>query len=94
MFNFSAKYILATMAYGFTRKVIHVYDATVYRNGNKNAPMLLTDKIMIVSLSTVIAPTFLPIYVYSDLNAIELSLRNEKETEYEWKYKSPFSYLP
>jgi len=76
------KYILTTLSYGITRKVIRLHSATIYeydydKKCTLQHPVLICDKMLIASLGAISAIYLWPIYMFKDLRSIEISLKND-----------------
>lgn len=67
------KYIAAASAYGALRGVCRASNLK-HRDGKTDA--LPAQKVCAVAMSTVFAPTFLPIFLYNDANRFYLTYTN------------------
>lgn len=76
MFNTISKYYaVGAMAYGTARKAIQVrnahYDTYDRDKGDVKIPMLMSEKIVLSTLSGLMAPYALPVYLFLDMSMIE-----------------------
>lgn len=85
------RYAMGAFSYGLLRKVDDVVYAKIsVREWNnedrqyvdRQVPMLFTDRCIVAGLSTLVAPLLLPKYLYDDLSAIEIRMRNANPTDY------------
>ncbi len=76
------KYCAAASAYGFARKLVKLRNAK-YRTYTAEVPMLMVDKVILTTVSAVVAPVMLPVFAYSDLRGLELFFRPEVKTVYD-----------
>lgn len=67
------KYIAAASVYGALRGVVRASNLK-HHDGNTDA--LPAQKVCAVALSTLFAPTFLPIFLYNDTNRFYLTYTN------------------
>jgi hypothetical protein len=90
------------MAYGFVRKVVDLvhakiiirdYDQTNREYHDRPIPMLLTDRVVVMGISTLAAPYLLPKYLYDDMSCIELRLRNANPDDYGYGDKGKRSII-
>jgi hypothetical protein len=86
-------YIIATMGYGFVRKIPILYNAKVQtfdKDGKKfQVPMLFTTKATIAGISSVSSIYLWPIYVHNDLSKLEINCRRYKPEHYDYTYEKP-----
>jgi len=85
--RFWMKYIAATAAYGIVRTVPRVWGKEKdYLNSTtkkyEKKPMLTTEKIGECVLSAATGPTLWPIFAYTDICLLEISLRSQNPAEY------------
>ena len=71
--NSVTKYITSASAYGAFRGVVRASNLK-HHDGKTDA--LPTQKVCAVALSTLFAPTFLPIFLYNDTNRFYLTYTN------------------
>lgn len=74
-------YITATVGYGMIRKAIHLKDATIEKYDSVTlkhcrVPLLLTDKVVVTGISGLIAVYGWPVYLFQDIQRLELKLRS------------------
>ena len=73
-------YLIVPIVYGSTRKIMQLKSATI-KKYNKNLdideyiPILIVDKIIIISLSAFFSLLIWPFYIYQDLRKLELILK-------------------
>jgi hypothetical protein len=98
------RYVIGSFAYGFIRKVDEMSDARLYTRDydskanmhyDKPYPMLITDKVAVLAISTAASPWLLPMYIYNDLNALEIRIRCLNPMLYGYNHikRSWISYL-
>ena len=79
-------YIVSSCTYGFIRKIPILYNAKMDYKNNKDEcvskNMLFSDKLTIITLSTVFAPYLLSYNIYNDISYINIKFRNENINEY------------
>ena len=77
-------YLYASVVYGVARKIPMLYDAKIdsYNWKPRTRPMLLSQKIMVLTSSASISPIIAPIWFYSDLGDLELKIRKENRLDY------------
>lgn len=96
-------YMFGSAAYGFARKVCHMSNAPPV-HGKYDAdtrtftrvPMLLVDKVVVVGLSTLIAPILLPLNIYNDVKWLEIKLSGinpADHTVFDADYRMSIDYL-
>lgn len=78
------RYMVATSSYGIIRKAIQLQDAKIQRKREKDSriPLLMSDKVMLISFSGILAIYVWPMFLYNDL----------KKAEIAWKGLSPSDY--
>lgn len=85
------RYVLGAFSYGLLRKVDDVAYATITirewdnearQYFDRRVPMLFADRFIVAGLSTLAAPLLLPKYLYDDLSAIEIRIRNADPADY------------
>jgi hypothetical protein len=84
------KYVAYTSGYSMTRKVIEMWDAKLYVKYDKNAnkvdkyvPVLMADKLFVTGFATIAGVYLWPMYVWKDLNRIEIAARRLSVDDYE-----------
>lgn len=80
-------YAATTFSYGFIRKIDQVKSANInYFNEDikkiDKRPMLLTSKILLTSFSGIASLYIWPIYMYNDMNRMEIYIKNKDPTHY------------
>jgi hypothetical protein len=77
------RYIAGASVYGGVRKTYQLKDATLgYDSNKKPLPMLIGDKLLVISVSSVMGYLFAPIWVLKDLNSIHRKIGNIPDVEY------------
>lgn len=83
--KFSPRYVAAMTAYGAVRKAVRVWDAKVYDFDSEKpcerAPMLVTNKALLVAFGGLSAIYAWPMYAYWDACSIEKRIKGIKEKE-------------
>lgn len=89
-------YVMASMAYRFVRKISDIknayvtvrdYDIQSRERVQKRVPMLYTDRIAVMTISTLASPYLFPKYLYDDLSGVEVYLRRANPMDYGAKEK-------
>lgn len=84
-------YIFCSLLYGFTRKiddmvnattVISKWDETAKKHIDRPIPMLLTDRVVVLGISTLASPYLLPKYIYDDITLWEIYFRKANPMDY------------
>ena len=76
----SPRYVLSTMAYGFTRKAVEMHEATVVAfdpdtKESVRSPMLFADKVVMSAMCGLVSINLWPYYAYRDVKKIEVWMR-------------------
>lgn len=92
----SKHYVAAAMTYGFGRKVLQLRDAhfTVWDDQKKakvHAPVLFADKLALVTFGAMAGISIWPLYLYRDVQAIEIFLRPDVRKEWYMGKETPTS---
>jgi hypothetical protein len=90
------KYIFSSSILNGLFKLSEVYNCKVKRDetNNKITKMLVVEKIAIVSFHTIIGFYIFPFSLYNNLGKLELKLRNEKGTDYNFENCKENKTLP
>lgn len=85
-FPFGSKYFIGSIFYGFCRSATNVYDGSVqsYDIAGKTdrRPILLTEKLGIMLLSSFYGPFLTPIWLYQDIERFEIKARGHDLARY------------
>lgn len=87
-------YAFASYVYTGARKTLQLWDAKVERRIDceyKKTNMLLGEKLYVFGISMAMSPVLVPVYVYNDLNLIDVYLKRQNPEDYGLaKSVSPF----
>ena len=94
------RYLQGAAAYSFVRKIPYLWDAKVEDYNLKDSkyvsrPMLVTEKVGIMGLSTALSPWWVWSWMYSDICQLEVKLRGQPLSLYGYEKKpcSMFAHI-
>lgn len=92
-------YIATTASYGFVRKMPYTWDAKTQHYDYKAReyrmiPMLTTDKFMVSVIGAASsAGGWWPVFIYKDINRLEMRMRGHNPEIYGIEYKHTVDYI-